>query len=83
VGAERGRDEVDDAGILETTEVAGDVTLVSDDDDVLRPGRTFPVEHIADLLTLVNAVAWASEQAPDDTDLLNRLLALVIGSLRT
>lgn len=34
-----------------------------------------------DLLTLVNAVAWASEQAPADENLLDRLLALVTRSL--
>lgn len=32
---------------------------------------------ISDLLRLVNAIAWASEQVPDDPDLLDRLLALV------
>lgn len=34
---------------------------------------------IADLLTLVNAIAWVSEQAPGDVHLLDRLLALVRG----
>nr|WP_179155329.1 hypothetical protein [Microbispora sp. GKU 823] len=34
---------------------------------------------IADLLTLVNAIAWVSEQAPCDEYLLDRLLALVRG----
>jgi AcrR family transcriptional regulator len=33
----------------------------------------------ADLLLLVNAIAWASEQAPADETLIDRLLALVIG----
>lgn len=37
---------------------------------------------IADLLTLVNAAAWASEQAPEDDHLLDRLLALVADGLR-
>ncbi|WP_261574661.1 TetR/AcrR family transcriptional regulator [Frankia gtarii] len=37
---------------------------------------------IADLLTLVNAAAWASEQAPDDAALLARLLALITAGLR-
>lgn len=32
---------------------------------------------ISDLLRLVNAIAWASEQVPDDPDLLDRLLALI------
>lgn len=37
---------------------------------------------IADLLTLVNAAAWASELAPEDEHLLDRLLALVAGGFR-
>ena len=37
---------------------------------------------IGDLLTAVNAVAWASEQVPGDEDLLDRLLALVTSGLR-
>jgi len=37
---------------------------------------------IADLLALVNAAAWASEQTPEDADMLDRLLALVRNSLR-
>ncbi|MEO3874169.1 TetR/AcrR family transcriptional regulator [Nonomuraea sp. B12E4] len=32
---------------------------------------------IADLLILTNAIAWASEQTPTDTGLLDRLLALI------
>jgi AcrR family transcriptional regulator len=35
-----------------------------------------PAADIADLLRLMNAVAWASEQAPDDAGGLDRLLAL-------
>lgn len=34
-----------------------------------------------DLLALVNAVAWASEQAPADENLLDRLLALITSNL--
>ncbi|MCW2858750.1 MAG: bluB 2 [Actinoallomurus sp.] len=37
---------------------------------------------IADLLKLANAIAWASEQTPQDPDVLDRLLALVSTSLR-
>jgi AcrR family transcriptional regulator len=37
--------------------------------------------RITDLLTLVNAAAWASEQAPYDKELLNRLLVLATSSL--
>jgi AcrR family transcriptional regulator len=38
---------------------------------------------IGDLLTLVNAIAWASEQAPADENLLDRLLALMTSNLRS
>jgi hypothetical protein len=34
--------------------------------------------RIADLLTLANAIGWAAERSPDDPDLIDRLLALVI-----
>lgn len=37
---------------------------------------------IDDLLKLVNAAAWASEQTPDDEHLLDRLLTLITGNLR-
>jgi AcrR family transcriptional regulator len=37
---------------------------------------------IADLLKLANAIAWASEQTPQDPDVLDRLLALVSTTLR-
>jgi AcrR family transcriptional regulator len=44
---------------------------------------TAPEEiDIADLLKLVNAIAWASEQTPEDEHLLDRLLTLVTKSLR-
>jgi AcrR family transcriptional regulator len=36
-----------------------------------------------DLLMLVNAIAWASEQAPADENLIDRLLALVTSNLQT
>jgi AcrR family transcriptional regulator len=36
---------------------------------------------ILDLLKLVNAIAWASQQTPEDEGLLDRLLALVSNSL--
>jgi AcrR family transcriptional regulator len=47
-----------------------------------RAGEANDETGIADLLTLVNAAAWASEQAPEDEHLLDRLLALVAGGLR-
>jgi AcrR family transcriptional regulator len=47
-----------------------------------RVGEANDETGIADLLTLVNAAAWASEQAPEDEHLLDRLLALVTGGLR-
>jgi AcrR family transcriptional regulator len=37
---------------------------------------------IVDLLKLVNAIAWASEQTPEDTHLLDRLLTLVTNGVR-
>jgi len=40
-------------------------------------GTARPDARNADLLKLASAIAWASEQAPDDEDLLDRLLALV------
>jgi hypothetical protein len=40
-------------------------------------GTARPHARNADLLKLASALAWASEQAPDDEDLLDRLLALV------
>lgn len=40
-------------------------------------GYTAGGVDISDLLRLVNAIAWASEQVPDDPDLLDRLLALI------
>jgi AcrR family transcriptional regulator len=46
-----------------------------------REGSTPTDAEIGDLLKLVNAVAWASEQAPHDPDLLDRLLALVTRGL--
>ncbi|EIV93064.1 TetR/AcrR family transcriptional regulator [Frankia sp. QA3] len=36
---------------------------------------------IGDLLTLANALAWASEQAPDDPGLLDRLLGIALAGL--
>jgi len=44
-----------------------------------RTGSAAEEIDVADLLTLVNAVAWASEQTPDDD--LDRLLALVTDGL--
>jgi AcrR family transcriptional regulator len=47
-----------------------------------RAGEANEETAIADLLTLVNAAAWASEQAPEDEHLLDRLLAVVTRGLR-
>jgi AcrR family transcriptional regulator len=47
-----------------------------------REGGTAAKIDIGDLLVLVNAAAWASEQAPEDPDLLDRLLTLVSRSVR-
>jgi hypothetical protein len=45
------------------------------------PAPVSAVIDITDLLTLVNAVAWASEQTPDDPHVLNRLLTFVVDGL--
>jgi AcrR family transcriptional regulator len=47
-----------------------------------RAGEANEETGIADLLTLVNAAAWASEQAPEDEQLLDRLLALIAAKFR-
>jgi hypothetical protein len=41
-----------------------------------------PGVDISDVLALVNAVAWASERAASDPDLLDRLFALATAGLR-
>ncbi|GAB2852354.1 TetR/AcrR family transcriptional regulator [Actinoallomurus bryophytorum] len=51
-------------------------------DRARRAGEANEETGIADLLTLVNAAAWASEQAPEDQHLLDRLLALVARGFR-
>lgn len=50
----------------------GDVLLTRAQRDGTAPAQT----DIGDLLKLVNAIAWASEQTPEDTHLLDRLLTL-------
>ncbi|MBC6459251.1 TetR/AcrR family transcriptional regulator [Actinomadura sp. HBU206391] len=47
-----------------------------------RQGTAPEDADIIDLLKLVNAIAWTSEQTPEDTHLLDRLLALVTNGLR-
>jgi len=42
--------------------------------------RTQHAADIGDLLTLMNAIAWASEQSPEDPGLLDRLVALALKS---
>jgi AcrR family transcriptional regulator len=43
-----------------------------------RPGsRSAPGPDVRDLLRLASAIAWAGQQAPDDEELTDRLLALV------
>jgi AcrR family transcriptional regulator len=41
--------------------------------------RTDHDADVVDLLRLMNAIAWASEQAPDDPGLLDRLLEFALG----
>ena len=50
-------------------------------DRAQREGSAAGEIDVADLLRLVNAVAWASEQTPEND--LDRLLALVSGGLRS
>lgn len=42
-------------------------------------GTTPPGLDVRDLLRLVNAIAWASQQAPDDPDIVDRLLEISLG----
>lgn len=55
-------------------------TIVTTANDLLdrskRAGRSAPDVDVRDVLRLVNAIAWASQQAPDDPDLIDRLLAI-------
>ncbi|HEY0812560.1 MAG TPA: TetR/AcrR family transcriptional regulator [Pseudonocardia sp.] len=45
---------------------------------------TFPSDsNVRDVLRLVNAIAWASQQAPDDKELIDRLLAITFGPDRS
>lgn len=44
-----------------------------------RHGSTPPDVAARDLLRLVNAIAWASQQAPEDTTLIDRLLMISLG----
>jgi len=61
------------AGCHDAMRTTGSALLVRAQRDGTAAART----DIADLLTLVNAAAWASEQAPDDAGLLDRLLAVI------
>lgn len=45
-----------------------------------RAGSTPPDTDIGDVLRLANAIAWASQQAPDDTNLIDRLFAISLGA---
>lgn len=45
-----------------------------------RCGATSPDVEVRDLLRLVNAIAWASQQAPEDATLIDRLLAISLGA---
>jgi hypothetical protein len=44
-----------------------------------RDGETAAEVDIVDLLKLAGAIAWASQQSPEDEGLLDRLLALAVG----
>jgi AcrR family transcriptional regulator len=45
-----------------------------------RKGSTASGTDIRDVLRLVNGIAWASQQAPDDTNLIDRLFAISLGA---
>jgi AcrR family transcriptional regulator len=45
-----------------------------------RRGSTPPDVDVRDLLRLVNAIAWASQQSPEDTTLVDRLLSISLGA---
>ncbi len=45
-----------------------------------RHGSTPPDVDVRDLLRLVNAIAWASQQAPEDNTLIDRLLRISLGA---
>jgi AcrR family transcriptional regulator len=71
----------DDAALAachEAIRAAGAALLTRAQRDGTAPGEV----DINDLLELVNAAAWASEQTPEDEHLLDRLLTLVSGGLR-
>jgi AcrR family transcriptional regulator len=61
------------AGVHERIRATGSALLTR----AQREGTASAETDVSDLLTLVNAIAWASEQAPEDDFLLDRLLALV------
>jgi AcrR family transcriptional regulator len=45
-----------------------------------QEGSTSPSTDIRDILRLTNAIAWASQQAPDDSNLIDRLFAISLGN---
>lgn len=47
-----------------------------------QEGSTSPNTDIRDVLRPANAIAWASQQAPDDSNLINRLFAISLGAPR-
>jgi AcrR family transcriptional regulator len=65
------------AGFHDAIRAAGAALLVR----AQAEGSVASSVDIGDLLTLVNAIAWAYEQAPEDGLLLDRLLALAVGGL--
>jgi AcrR family transcriptional regulator len=48
-------------------------------DRAQQQGSTSPGTDIRDVLRLANAIAWASQQAPDDATLIDRLFAISLG----
>jgi AcrR family transcriptional regulator len=51
-------------------------------DRAKREGTTPAGTDVLDVLRLVNAIAWASQQAPDDSHLIDRLFVISLGTAR-
>jgi AcrR family transcriptional regulator len=47
-----------------------------------QQGSTSTDTNIQDMLRLTTAIAWASQQAPDDSNLIDRLFAISLGAPR-
>jgi AcrR family transcriptional regulator len=52
-------------------------------DRAVRAGQVRPEVSVSDVLKLVNAIAWATEQANDGSDQIDRLMDVVMTGVRT